>query len=93
MARVYDEHKIMKSYTATIETWPFGFSKPKDIIFNVPEHMTIVNFSDGTKIKSRAMEGDDFDKQIGLAMCLAKKYLGSRGEFKRLVENAKVVKK
>lgn len=49
-----------------------------------------VKFTDGEVITSTPMEGDSFDAHTGVAMCLAKKYLGSRAEFKRLVENINV---
>ena len=46
----------------------------KDVIFNGPA--TIVFWSDGTKTVVRC-ENEDFDKEKGMAMAIAKKFLGT----------------
>lgn len=51
----------------------------KNVIFNDPA--TIVIWSDGTKTVVKCQEGDTYDPEKGLAMCLAKKYLGNKGNF------------
>ena len=54
------------------------------IIFNPPA--TVIYWMDGTKTTCKAMEGDTFSKEIGVAMCIAKKFFGnSRSEFKHFV--------
>ena len=45
------------------------------VIFNEPA--TIVFWSDGVKTVVKAQEDDNFDKEKGLAMAIAKKYLGT----------------
>ena len=60
----------------------------KKVIFNNPA--TIVLWNDGTKTVVKCQEGDTYDKEKGLALCIAKKALGNKGnfnnEFKRWVE-------
>ena len=56
--------------------------KPQDlikkVIFNDPA--TIVYWPDGTKTVVKA-EGEAFDPEKGLAMAIAKKYLGNKGNY------------
>lgn len=52
--------------------------KPKKVIFNDPA--TIVYWEDGSKTVVKA-EGEDFDPEKGLAMAIAKKYLGNKGNY------------
>ncbi len=60
----------------------------KKVIFNDPT--TIVLWTDGTKTVIKCQEGDIYDKEKGLALCIAKKALGNKGnfnnEFKRWLE-------
>ena len=51
----------------------------KRVIFNDP--VTVVLWADGTKTKVRAQKGDTFNKETGLAMCIAKKVFGNVGSF------------
>lgn len=51
----------------------------KRVIFNDP--VTVVLWADGTKTKVRAQKGDTFNKETGLAMCIAKKVFGNAGSF------------
>lgn len=46
----------------------------KDVIYNNPA--TIVIWKDNTKTIVKCMEGTEYDKWMGLAMCIAKKALG-----------------
>ena len=59
------------------------------VIFNAPA--TIVIWSDGTKTIVKCQPGDEYNKETGLAMCIAKKYLGNKGNFnevfKRYIED------
>ena len=57
--------------------------KPQTVIYN--GNTTICIFADGTKVLSRPMEGDTFDKSTGVAMCIAKYVCGSRTKFQKLV--------
>lgn len=50
----------------------------KNVIFNNPA--TIVFWSDGTKTVVKA-EGEPFDPEKGLAMAIAKKSLGNKGDY------------
>lgn len=61
---------------------PFLPSKTPDIekvIFNDPA--TIVIWKDKTKTVVKCQEGDTYSPELGLAMCISKKYLGNKGNF------------
>lgn len=49
------------------------------VIFNDPA--TIVIWADGTKTVVKCQPGDTYSKETGLALCIAKKYLGNKGNF------------
>ena len=51
----------------------------KDVIFNDPA--TIVLWVDGTKTVVKCQDGDVYSKDVGLALCFAKKALGNKGNF------------
>lgn len=51
----------------------------KRVIFNAPA--TIVLWSDRSKTVVKCQPGDDYSEELGLAMCIAKKYLGNHGNF------------
>lgn len=52
------------------------------VIFNDPA--TIVFWDDGTKTTVKCQEGDAYSKETGLALCIAKKALGNKGNFNNL---------
>ena len=58
--------------------------EPKTVIFNPPA--TIVYWEDGEKTIVKCMEGDEFNPEVGLAMCLAKYIFG--GRYKRWFKDA-----
>lgn len=49
---------------------------PERVIYNDPA--TIVFWKDGTKTVVKCMEGDTYDPEVGLAMCVCKKLYGSK---------------
>lgn len=51
----------------------------KKVIFNNPA--TIVIWSDNTKTVVKCQPGDTYSEELGLAMCISKKYLGNKGNF------------
>lgn len=51
----------------------------KDIVFNAPA--TIVFWSDGTKTVVKSGDYDVYDPEKGLAMAIAKKALGNKGNY------------
>lgn len=57
---------------------------PKTVIFNPPA--TIVYWEDGEKTIVKCMKGDEFNPEVGLAMCLAKYIFGKR--YKRWFKDA-----
>lgn len=49
------------------------------VIFNDPA--TIVIWKDGTKTVVKCQDGDEYDAEKGLALCISKKALGNKGNF------------
>lgn len=49
------------------------------VIFSYPA--TIVIWADGSKTVVKCQPGDVYSKETGLALCIAKKYLGNKGNF------------
>ena len=79
---------ITKQLSGTIETLPMipvylpSNIKPygiKKVIFHDPA--TIVLWEDETKTVVKCQEGDTYSKEVGLAMCMLKKYMGNKGNF------------
>lgn len=68
--------------TASVHPEPLKTSYLPEISkvhFNPP--MTIVLWEDGTKTTVRCQEGDAYSDEVGLALCIAKKALGNKGNF------------
>lgn len=66
----------------SIKPWLVSYDfrpKIKKVIFNAPA--TIVIWSDGTKTVVKCQEGDTYSKEMGLALCIAKNYLGNKSNF------------
>lgn len=53
--------------------------KIEKVIFNEPA--TIVLWSDNTKTVVKCQKGDTYSKEVGLAMCISKKYFGDKSNF------------
>jgi hypothetical protein len=51
----------------------------KQVYFNKP--VTVVLWADGTKTIVKCQEGDTYSKETGLAVAIAKKALGNKGNF------------
>lgn len=49
------------------------------VVYNDPA--TVVFWTDGTKTVVKCKEDDEFSKENGLALCIAKKALGNKGNF------------
>lgn len=58
-----------------------SFPSIKNVYFNNP--VTVVIWDDGTKtvVKCQKQMGDTYSKETGLAMCIAKKALGNKGNY------------
>lgn len=56
--------------------------KPTKVIFNEPA--TIVYFEDGSKTVVHCGNGDTYDKEKGLAMCIVKRVFGNTGYFNEI---------
>lgn len=71
----YEVYKVMNSrFISSISKHSI-----KDVIFNKPA--TIVFWTDGTKTVVKCQENDTFDAEVGLAMAIAKKALGNKGNY------------
>lgn len=66
-------------------------NKIQKVIFNDPA--TIVYWTDGTKTVVKCMEGDAFEFEKGLAMAIAKRFLGDsfKREFKKWLPEEKTI--
>ena len=88
-----DNYYTENELTLTLENW-VKFNKDciidavdrkeniEKVIFNDPA--TIVYWKDGTKTVVKCQEGDTYDKEKGLAMCVAKKFFGNKGNFNKV---------
>lgn len=56
-----------------------GLPEIKNVVFNDPA--TIILWDDGTKTVVKCQEDDIYSKETGLALCIAKKALGNKGNF------------
>lgn len=63
-------------------------SKPKQIIFQGMK--TIAVWDDGSRTIATCVEGDIFDPEKGVALCVAYKIMEGKNQFKRLVEGGLV---
>ena len=75
MKQVYGTAAMSRTYT------PYGGHQMEidRVIFSNPA--TIVFWGDGTKTVVKCQEGDVYSKETGLALCIAKKALGNKGNF------------
>lgn len=53
--------------------------KIENVVFNGPA--TVVIWKDGTKTVVKCQAGDTYSKELGLAMCIAKRALGNKGNY------------
>ena len=85
-----DNHYTDNELTLTLENWikfdkDYIIDRKEDIekvIFNDPA--TIVYWKDGTKTVVKCQDGDVYDKEKGLAMCVTKKFFGNKGNFNKV---------
>lgn len=75
MKEIYDYTKCYKNVIFKDKSLP----KIKKVIFNAPA--TIVIWRDGTKTVVKCQEGETYDKEKGLALCVAKKALGNNYDY------------
>jgi hypothetical protein len=58
----------------------------KSVFFNEVKKTTTVVFNDHTSVIVKCTDNDRFDPEVGLAMALTKKLVGSRSKFQKLVD-------
>lgn len=66
-------------YLRGIESAKSAAPQIKNVYFNDP--VTVFIWGDGSKTIVRCQPGDTYSKETGLALCIAKKYLGNKGNF------------
>lgn len=83
-----DVEVTYEAANALTKLWYRDRPEIKKVIFNDPA--TIVIWSDGTKTVVKRQDDEPFDKEKGLAMAIAKKTFGNKGNyynvFKRFLE-------
>lgn len=62
---------------------PIGMPRVRRVMFNKPA--TIAWFEDGSKTVAKSESGDPYDKETGLAICIAKRVLGNAG-YRKLMD-------
>lgn len=75
-----EQNKILNEIAGERSVLP----KIEKVIFNNPA--TVVCWSDNTKTVVKCQNGDTFTKDVGLAMCIAKKALGNKGCFNDIIK-------
>lgn len=74
------EHEMRRKYAGLLPNiQPDSKLAIKKVIFNNPA--TIVIWSDNTKTVVKCQPYDTYSKELGLAMCISKKFLGNKGNF------------
>lgn len=67
------------------------YLKPLEIYVN--NGTTICKFLDGDTVTSKPKDGEEFDIEVGVAMCVMKKLFGGRGKWLQSLEKAKFQEK
>lgn len=83
MSKIYEED-IRRNFGWGIPTECLPTKKMPvimKVIFNSPA--TIILWGDGTKTVCKTSEGDMYNPEVGFAMCIAKKYMGSRHQIEK----------
>lgn len=73
-----DPKKIAADFASAVKA-AYGVFEIDRVIFNDPA--TIVFWKDGTKTVVKCQEGDTYSPESGLAIAIAKKALGNKGNF------------
>jgi hypothetical protein len=77
--------RTFRALTPSQKVLIYAPATPRQIVYNGVT--TICIFHDGTKVISRPQNGEKFDRETGVAMCIAKYIYGSRSKFLRAVES------
>jgi len=62
--------------------------RPREIFVN--NNTTVCKFPDGEVITSKPRDGEPFDLEMGVAMCIIKKLYGGRGKWLKDLKKVKV---
>lgn len=68
----------------TVKTYFGAWEKPSRVTFS--GNTTICFWPDGSKQIVRCKDGDEFDKEYAVAMCVAHHVFGSKNQFKKFVK-------
>ena len=58
----------------------------KNVFFNEKEGVTVVLWDDGTKTILHCAQGEQFDREKGLALAYMKRYLGNKSNFNNVIK-------
>ena len=76
-------------HTKLITARAYLIDSIKSLGYNEKKGITVVVFKDGTVIKKKTVEGDQFDLNIGVSLCLADYLFGSSTQFHKKVQTLK----
>lgn len=87
-----DAKEILKKYTYVRKRNKVMLMKANNVMpavnqvhFNKVKGYTTVLFVDGTRTTTKGPAGDEFEPEIGYAMCIMKRIHGSRTQFKKVI--------
>lgn len=87
-----DAKEILKKYTYVRKRNKVMLMKANTVMpavnqvhFNKVKGYTTILFVDGTRATTKGPAGDDFDPEIGYAMCIMKRMHGNRTQFKKVI--------
>lgn len=76
------EEQLRKEAEIRMRVW--NSHSIKKVVFNNPA--TVVFWYDGTKTVVKCQPEDVYDKRMGLALCIAKKALGNKGNYNKVFD-------
>ena len=79
------EGLVNKALKMAVENYKFPEVKPIAVTYRGV--VTECQFSDGTTVQAKLQAGEKFDHSTGLAMCIAKKVLGSYSAVQEMAQN------
>lgn len=70
------------------DSWLLTFAMPKPSRVTFSGNVTICFWPDGSKEMVRCKDGDEFDEEYAVAMCIAHHIFRSKNQFKKFVASA-----
>ncbi len=79
LSGVFEASNLKAKAIEHLKSFDLAVPQIKNVVFNDPA--TVVMWSDGTKTVVKCQPGDSYSKETGLALCIAKKFLGNKSNF------------